>query len=726
MFFSKGFTLFIKDLRHPIRAFDRTFSDKAWMQFVWLLIGVTFLCVICYLLSFPFNFMDKDESGLCLGRLGKIIMLLIDPGQTNTILYDNTRIFAVIISLFGQVLIIGVTISVISNMLIRRVELYRNGKIYYKLSNHITILGFDKMTLSLVKQICADEKYNDYDILIMSSDNIPLVREQVFSVIDKDDVRRFFFFRGRNNSDEDLSRLNFRKVKEIFIIGDTHEINRDAANMEAFRKVVFFIRSLIEQKKIKMKVGERTPVMVLLEHQTTFTAFQTVDLSLPMKVSSPFEEKKKINVVDFRPFSYYENWAKKLIYTREYNDVGSTGISKVIYPSLDRGGITADSEKYVHLVIFSMSRMGVALGTLAAQVCHFPNFVTKKIKTKITFIDENADIEMQYFMGRYSHFFEISEAIFENYIDDSQPEMPKILYEQWKDMLDIQFHFIKGSAEKQSIRNLIEEWANDKRQILSIAVCRRESSENMAIGFYLPDSVYENEIPVFIRQKSSGALLTMLNSNENSYKYKQIYPFGMQDDCYELDYKEYDIARLFNYFYSGKGKNEIDYNEIKESWLNLPIAHQWSNLYLTYSVPFKLNSLKPLDNDPAKIDYESFSQFLSYKKSEDGQITVPPELQLVAQVEHNRWNVEKLLLGFRALRPDEDEVLLEIDRGVKNGTRKKEDLKDKRNYYKNSLYAHYAIRPYSMLDEDTNKYDIEMTEKIPELFAIYKSLKDVE
>ena len=329
-------------------------------------------------------------------------------------------------------------------------------------------------------------------------------------------------------------------------------------------------------------------------------------------------------------------------------------------------------------------------------------------------------------MGRYSHFFEISEAIFENYIDDSQPEMPKILYEQWKDMLDIQFHFIKGSAEKQSIRNLIEEWANDKRQILSIAVCRRESSENMAIGFYLPDSVYENEIPVFIRQKSSGALLTMLNSNENSYKYKQIYPFGMQDDCYELDYKEYDIARLFNYFYSGKGKNEIDYNEIKESWLNLPIAHQWSNLYLTYSVPFKLNSLKPLDNDPAKIDYESFSQFLSYKKSEDGQITVPPELQLVAQVEHNRWNVEKLLLGFRALRPDEDEVLLEIDRGVKNGTRKKEDLKDKRNYYKNSLYAHYAIRPYSMLDEDTNKYDIEMTEKIPELFAIYKSLKDVE
>lgn len=46
-----------------------------------------------------------------------------------------------------------------------------------------------------------------------------------------------------------------------------------------------------------------------------------------------------------------------------------------------------------------MSRMGVAIGVEAAHLLHFPNFCRdKNIKSVITFIDENADREMNFFV----------------------------------------------------------------------------------------------------------------------------------------------------------------------------------------------------------------------------------------------------------------------------------------------------------------------------------------
>jgi hypothetical protein len=82
------------------------------------------------------------------------------------------------------------------------------------------------------------------------------------------------------------------------------------------------------------------------------------------------------------------------------------------YPFLDREPITADSDKHVHFVIVGMSQMGVAMGIQAAHICHFPNFVTKGIKTKITFIDENAEREMNFLQGRYLHLFEETDYSF--------------------------------------------------------------------------------------------------------------------------------------------------------------------------------------------------------------------------------------------------------------------------------------------------------------------------
>lgn len=69
----------------------------------------------------------------------------------------------------------------------------------------------------------------------------------------------------------------------------------------------------------------RITVLVLFEYQTTYAVFQVSDLA---------EEWHQ--QIDFRPFNFYEEWAKKLLEKRHYGEENA----KVEYPALDREAIT--------------------------------------------------------------------------------------------------------------------------------------------------------------------------------------------------------------------------------------------------------------------------------------------------------------------------------------------------------------------------------------------------
>lgn len=82
----------------------------------------------------------------------------------------------------------------------------------------------------------------------------------------------------------------------------------------------------------------------------------------------------------------------------------------------------------------------------------------------------------------------------------------------------------------------------------------------------------------------------------------------------------------------------------------------------------------------------------------------PPErltaaqVELMAEVEHNRWNMEKLLLGYR--KPtSEEEILCRDDDVCKE--------------YKTKRFIHVDIRPYCELGEGTKGYDRCISECLP-------------
>lgn len=74
------------------------------------------------------------------------------------------------------------------------------------------------------------------------------------------------------------------------------------------------------------------------------------------------------------------------------------------------------------------------------------------------------------------------------------------------------------------------------------------------------------------------------------------------------------------------------------------------------------------------------------------------QIELMAEVEHNRWNMEKLLLGYRKPTPEEEEKCKD------NAVRKE---------YKIKRFVHTDIRPYYQLDEGTKEYDRCISECLP-------------
>ena len=741
------------------KKFDRSFSTKAKSQIVWLLIiiGLTFVIILvgAYILSINEHFDSEDKifKNSELSLLEYVFALMLDPGQLDHLSSGSAHLGGLLLAFLGIITITGITISTISNMVQRRVNNYLNGEVRYKsFCNHYVIIGFNNLSLTVIEQLF--NKYrNECRILLMSSEDTSEIRRTINTIIEKKYEKYITIYRGRKDTMEDIESLCIPKAKEVFLIGEKSELNRDASNVEALQKIVSSIKKYETKHKVKEKF-RKIPVMVLFEYQTTYAAFQITDIA---------EEWKK-NYIDFRPFNYYENWAKKLLYTRKYRDIDTENYMldkdkiEIYYPRLDRTPITENSDQYVHLVIFSMSRMGVALGTFAAQVCHFPNFVTKGIKTRITFITPEADTEAYFFRGRYARFFEVAPSehwdfMSKESIGKKYTEVPK--YPDLKDMLDIEFKFIKGKAEQPEIRKLLSDWAEDNKQVLSIAICQRDPSKNMAIGLYLPDIIYKKGIPVFVRQKSSGALLTQLrsNSNKDSYnRFSNIYPFGMQDNCYDLESEDIVKAQLFNSFYYNVYDKEFTKGDLKDvinsKWQKLKISHQWSNLYSVYSIKFKLNSLIEIKDESHPIDYEKYSSLLHCDKDEKCNfLKIGEKTELMAEVEHNRWNVEKLLLGYRVYTPDErkedDLALTALEKYMQEKEVSYADfeyfennniknshmqgyikLKKMRKDNENTDFAHNAIRPYKELDESNKRYDRFMTGNIPEILRLHDKISD--
>lgn len=653
--------------------FDRSFSERVWRQ-IFILSGFVLLAlavgtVICYSLTF-------GEEWENMNFFERSLYILIDGNALNRIYTDNyteegSRLwvvtFSVLGSMLGVILFGGMLISVLSNMLERRIENFRNGRNSYVVAGHYVILGYDEIVPSIIKQICDDN--SDAYILLQSSHASEEIKEKIHSSIAQGCEKRVIIKNGNRTSAADLGKLRLNEAQEIYIAGDRNKPEHDAKNFDCLEKVYTILKE--NEKK-----GIPESITTVFEEQDTYSAMQVTDL---------FDHIRALGI-EFIAYNFYVGWAKQILVDRKYSDNGKT----YEYPALDGRGITDSDDRRIHIVIAGTSNFGVTFGAEAAKILHFPNFGKKGKRTRITFIDLNADREKDLFITRFKHFFEV-----QHYFYNDEKRRATKFPEGDSGFLDTEFSFIKGDIYSPEIQQKIKEWAEDENELLTLVFAMRDSRNNMGIALNLADEVYDREIPIFVRQDSSSIFLTKLRekSKQNRRKivtdgvsikeiekrgrYANLYPIGMTDINFDTDRRAQRMAECINYLYYA---NESDlekatWKEIHEIWKQQSVANQWSNLYSAYTIEYRLRTLNALRESGKTKDIEE-------------------ETEMLSRVEHDRWNVEKLMLGFRKPNKDEDSY---------SATECGKNERERMNKANKGLFIHSYIRPYDKLDDNQDE-----------------------
>ena len=640
---------------------DKALSQSFWKQFC-ILAGIFVISIVVSYVLLAFS--GSDWSTFCERNDVKPwllpIYLLIDSNALNNLYMSENPAGSVhgwmliassLTYLFGIFIFNGLLIGFITNYIEHRVHDYRDGLKHYLKKDHHIIMGYDDMVPSIIADIFKNDPKGN--VMILTSYNVKQIKERLKKSVLRDKLDQIIVNYGQKTASEYYKDIHLEDAKDIFVIGYRQLPSHDAVNVEC----VDSICSYLNNPKFKNK-----PKRIVC-------LFEDIDTYAALKTSEIFAKYKKLNI-EIIPYNFYAGWARQVFVRRKYRE---KNVDKNDYPSIYGKGIGPTDKKHVHMVVVGSNNFASTMAMESAHLHHFPNFEhDKSQKTRITFIDLKADKEMPLFFTRNRHFCEVQSYRYSDMTEEDSQYVSEIHSEllspdiEMHDFLDIEFEFIKGDVFAGNVQKLLEEWAQDKEQYLSIFLAMTDQRNNFVMGMNMPDAVYENKIPVFIRQERADNFVTSLRVTDNkefTYKYLEgdevksksrkgryanLYPFGMNDMAYCFDDTSLERGQLINYLYVRKKDtdlNNIDkdevFDEAEASWKDLSVAEKWSNMYCADSIKCKMDSLRVMRNlniDDIAHDQDKLSDY---------------ELTELSMVEHNRWNVEKLLLGYRMWRKDE-------------------------------------------------------------------------
>ena len=663
-----------------VRWFDRSFSS-GWGRQVLFLGGVLLFFIVIGTVLMACS-LARKSGHLCIfnyDALIRTVELLLDPGSFGNRTSDDFSVgLQLFITLAGAVVFTAMLITVIGNIVSHRIDNYKKGRVRYNFDDHILVLGANSMLISMLKEFIRTGVHQRRKIVVLTTQDTEKLHDKIVSDIpDLDDRLDVTWLNGSRIIAPTLRNVQIDEAYSIYILGEDNEIDHDSINMECWHMV----------KELCKDVRRPVQCYLVVDRVSTYHVLQ-------------FGCKEKDSWLYLNIINSLENWAQRVLVSREYlSDVCSGESGR--YRAIDREGIGADSEKTVRFVIYGMNQMSYAMASTVAHIAHFPNFKDGRNRTKICFIAPDIRQEMDFFLGHYQNLFLLSHAKYISWNADGKivEKIERTPDPDYGDFLDVEWEFVSGSIESEQVRSLLAEWSENDNEYLSLAICESESDANLAASLYLPEIIYSKDIPVFVYQPLSGEVLKYAH---DTVRYDNVYPFGMKDECYDPLFRKRIVkAKRINYLYQLQ-RNLIPYEgmasqEILEEYWNtrLEYIYKLSNLYAANAIPIKMRSV---GIDPDKID--------------DSTVLSQNDIDILAEVEHNRWNMERLLSGTMPVKTDErkkiNAMLTDSDESVmKEGKRIKDQLQA--NFY------HKDIAPYSELLEASKKYDRAIVTNIPDV-----------
>ena len=471
---------------------------------------------------------------------------------------------------------------------------------------------------------------------------------------------------------------NIQEYEEFFILPNGNDSDS---------KTLHIVEILANSYKPTQNKPVHPICHVMLQSNMSLWLLQTLDIY--EEINQKFE---------LTPFTLEDQWAKTILCHLPGNTM--------YYPPLDREQIDTMSNKTIHFLLLGFNSLGENLALHTALIAHYPNFVRDHtLKTRITIVDNNIQTKRDAFIQRYQSLFNHS---YYRFIDLNKKQQTyfhaPLYYGTREDFVDVEWEFVEGDFHHPSMQNKLKSWAECKKQILTIALCLNEQKKNFDEAFVLPSEIYQEGIPVFVHVKESE----MIDKIRNKEGYNNIYPIGMDGYGYDVRQPLQQMAKRLNYFYkcsySQKGvPTNIPLEEMEKEWNAIKSFNiRYSNIYNVMTIATKMRSLGHKEED--------WKQFYALTRE---------EIEQISAVEHNRWNVERLILGFR---PPTDTEREEITENIKEHiTAKKKGTAPPKKYLKKDYKqkkVHYDLCAYQELKEDDTGqnvriYDFDLTACIP-------------
>ena len=694
-----------------------------------------------------------------------IIIHYIDPGS-QYMAASTGRAVALVLTIIGMLLFDGLLVSSIISWIERQKEQWKYGDIRYSLKSlpknrYAIVIGANEMAASVIKGLLQDhstfdnrmglhKQHNDY-VILQTCSEVPDVREILSAHLSADELDRVICYNALRHSEKEVAQLHVGYATEIYILGETTtgkdaETAHDAINMRCLNLIAS------ELSKHKAKLGDaytRKPCRVMFDYQTTYSVFQFSDIATAVQ-----------ETMVFVPFNMYDSWARQVLVEHSVSHNGKT----IHYTPLDGyEGIREDDDKRVHFVIVGMSKMGVAMGVQTLYQAHYLNFA--KQRTRITFIDTNADKEMAFFKGRYTTLFELMRH---RYMDANQttdvvwhdPMASKDnrwshLSDNGNNFIDTEVEFVKGELESDGVRAYLRQIAEDKQSKLTIAICLDFTNRALAASLYMPLEVYQSAQlqDIWVYQREVVDIVANLTDEQvasTSVRYKKLRPFGMLYSDNNDNQTAYLKALLVNTAY------DVIYNDLPwpkdiadttdkgwqiacSSWDRLMVNKKWSNRFFADSMYQKIRSIYTPEAFTQwqqknsilmnENDYYEQLRSLAIVGGYHNALYTHPDLQHVLEEaigkneltlaisEHNRWNMEQLLMGYSPCQKEEDALLTLY---VRNN-QVKEQHQTKNMLKKSAAKVHPNICDYehlSYIDPQAKSYDIQLIYAIPRILMM--------
>ena len=557
--------------------------------------------------------------------------------------------------LTGVVFFSGFLVMVLTNSVRNKIDLFKSGDIRLRLKNKISILGFNDLALGIIEYWIKRSK--DINIEIIVEDGVVKTKEKIDGVFGKDN--NIYVFHGGRNSSKELNTYHLEEALAIYIIGENEE-NSDFKNLECYSALC----------KLRDFANWDSKINLFLNEQASFTLISNRSTSVSKGILDMNHRLKVLNSD--------ENWARKILI-----DIDKSWVDRSLYMRDYKYPITK-SDNYVHLVIFGMTDAGEIIAKTAALSCHFPNFISKGIKSKITVIDNDFTKHRGILGGRYSDFMNMCHYSFRRIKDGTSMTISSHVPDNELDLLDIEWEFIESASDDALLQNKLVEWCNSRNEILTTVICNSNDAVNINIAMGLPRVFFDNNIPIWLHVKTEYSLSAFLIDS----RYNNIIPWGMLDKFPEPNKWIDSTAKLLNYFFSTMDyetcRNDKYTNENQQ--LYEEIDHYWNSL----SIEFRINLENETLGIPSIIRCMRKEAEIENVQLRDQEATLlyGIGMDVYKRLEHIRWLTAVLLRGFRPLT---SEIKKEYEAAGRNTSIKREL---RQHFYHPDIDSYEKLSPH--------------------------------